>query len=228
MKIDSLERRQLAAFIALTGAGLSSHSPEAAQVRHFIVEPGNAMQLQIDHVMFPVYFNNDFLSIVEKTWKKKAIGSVFSGPQNAVYKGVYLQTKSFYVEHLSTVESEPYWSNTLYVVVAKELWSYYATPDLRSEHFLVPRFGCGYSLVSPEFPHLHSSLPEQTYDGFSILISSALASELTMLAGKSWALPPQIRVHSSLHHAHDIVVVDGDSKVVAPLFQTNPLLREYL
>jgi hypothetical protein len=92
----------------------------------------------------------------------------------------------------------------------------------------MPRFGCGYSLVSPEFPHLHSSLPEQNYDGLSILISSALEAELKTLAGRAWSLPPNVRVHDGLHHAHDMVVVDGESKVVAPLHQANPLLREYL
>ena len=186
------------------------------------------MQLQIDHIMFPVYFNNAFLGVVEETWKGNAIGRVFAQAQNALFKAVYLQSKDFYVEHLSTVESEPYWSNTLYVVVSKEFWSYYAAPALRTEHFLIPRFGCGFSLVNPDFPHLHSSLPEQSYDGLSILISSALESELKTLAGRAWGLPPHLRVHSGLHHAHDIVVVDGNSKVVAPLFQANPLLREYL
>jgi hypothetical protein len=186
------------------------------------------MQLQIDHIMFPVYFNNAFLALVEEAWKSRGIGRVFSEPQNAAFKGVYLQGRSFYVEHLSTVESEPYWSNALYVIVPKELWPYYTKPDLHSEHFLVPKFGCGFSLVSPEFPHLHTRLPEQTYDGLSILISATLESELKKLAGKTWTLPPQVRVHSGLRYAHDMLVLDADSKVVAPLFQTNPLLREYL
>lgn len=34
-----------------------------------------------------------------------------------------------------------------------------------------------------------------------------------------------MRVHNGLHHAHDMVVVDGESKIVAPLYQANPLLR---
>jgi hypothetical protein len=228
MKFQPLTRRRLATYMALASTGLSSHLLKAAEQSHPAAETRNTMQLQIDHIMFPVYFNNAFLDIVEQTWKGKATGRVFSQPQNAVFKAVYLQGKSFYVEHLSTVESEPYWSNTLYIVVPKEFWSYYATPALRSEHFLMPRFGCGYSLVSPEFPHLHSSLPEQSYDGLSILISSALEAELKTLAGRAWSLPPNVRVHNGLHHAHDMVVVDGESKVVAPLYQANPLLREYL
>lgn len=215
-------RRRIAAYMAFAGTGLSSHSLAA------VAETKTTMQLQIDHIMFPVYFNNAFLGVVEETWKAKASGRVFAQAQNAVFKAVYLQSKSFYVEHLSTVESEPYWSNTLYVVVSKESWSHYAEPALRSEHFLVPRFGCGYSLVSPEFPHLHSSLPEQSYDGLSILISSALEAELKTLGGRAWDLPPHVRVHKGLHHAHDMVVLDGNSKVVAPLYQANPLLREYL
>lgn len=228
MKFQPLSRRRLATYMALASTGLSNHLLEAAEQNRPAAEIRNTMQLHIDHIMFPVYFNNAFLDIVEQTWKGKATGRVFSQPQNAVFKAVYLQGKSFYVEHLSTVESEPYWSNTLYIVVPKEFWSYYATPALRSEHFLIPRFGSGYSLVSPEFPHLHSSLPKQSYDGFSILISSALEAEVKTLAGKAWSLPPNVQVHSGLHHAHDMVVVDGESKVVAPLYQANPLLREYL
>ena len=188
----------------------------------------NTMQLQVDHIMFPVYFNNAFLGVVEEAWKGYAIGRVFAQAQNAVFKAVYLQSKNFYVEHLSTVESEPYWSNTLYVVVSKEIWSHYAAPALLTEHFLIPRFGCGYSLVSPDFPHLHATFPEQSYDGLSILISAALEAELKTIAGEAWSLPPHLRVHGGLHHAHDMVVVDGHSKVVAPLYQANPLLREYL
>ncbi len=186
------------------------------------------MQLQVDHIMFPVYFNNAFLAFVEENWKLKGVGRVFSEPQNDAFKGVYLQGRSFYVEYLSTVESEPYWSNALCVVVPRELWRYYAKPDLQSEHFLVPKFGCGFSLVSPESPHLHTSLPEQTYDGLSIRISATLESELKTLAGQSWTLPPQVRVHGGLHHAHDMLVLDAQSRVVAPLYQANPLLREHL
>lgn len=38
-------------------------------------------------------------------------------------------------------------------------------------------------------------------------------------------MSPDVRVHNGLHHAHDMVVVDGESKIVAPLYQANPLLR---
>lgn len=186
------------------------------------------MQLQLDHVMFPVYFNNAFLDVVEETWRGYDTGKVFTQPQNAVFKGVYLQGKRFYVEHLSTVQFEPYWSNTLYVVMPKNLWSHYAEPDLLTEHFLVPKFGCGFSLVSPEFPHLHSRIAEgESYDGLTVLISAALASTLQTLAGKTWTLPPHIKVHDKLHHAHDMAVIDENAKLVAPLYQANPVLREF-
>jgi hypothetical protein len=186
------------------------------------------MQLQLDHVMFPVYFNNAFLDLVERDWKKRNIGRVFSEPQNPVFKGVYLQTRSFYVEHLSTVENEPYWSNALHVIVPTAHWSHYSNPDLRTEYFLVPRFGCGFALVSPEYPHLHSTLPQQTADGLTVLISQTLAVALKAIGGKTWRLPPQVRVNDKLLHAHDIAVVDDHSKLVAPLFQANPVLRELL
>jgi hypothetical protein len=186
------------------------------------------MQLQLDHVMFPVYFNNAFLSLVERNWKERGIGRVFSEPQNPVFKGVYLQIRSFYVEHLSTVESEPYWSNALHVIVPTEHWPYYSNPALRVEHFLVPRFGCGFTLVSPEYPHLHSTLPKQSADGLTVMISPALAVELRAIGGVVWSLPPQVQVNDKLLHPHDIAVVDSNFKLVAPLFQANPVLRELL
>jgi hypothetical protein len=189
------------------------------------------MEVVIDHVMFPVYFNNPFLEAVEAEWRAQNLGKVYSQPQNPVFKGVYFESKSFYVEYLSTVKSEPYWSNAVYVVVPKKYWSHYKNPALSTEHFLVPTFGCGYTLVSPEFPYLNSVLAKgQTYDGFTLLISKALEQELLRMAGQSWVLPPsgRVRVHEKLVHVHDISVINDKFKLVAPLLQPNPILREFL
>ena len=189
------------------------------------------MELVVDHVMFPVYYNNPFLDLVEDIWRERKLGRVFSGPQNSSFKGVYLQSKSFYVEYLSNTKSEPYWSNAVYVVVPKKYWGYYTAPALLSEHFLVPKFGCGYSIISPDYPHLTKVIArDESYDGLAVLISKALEKELLQLAGQQWVLPEsrKIRVHDSLTHVHDIAVIDEKSRLVAPLLQANPLMRDLL
>ena len=181
--------------------------------------------------MFPIYLNNPFLDIVEKIWTEQRSGKVFNQPQNAAFKGVYLQSKSFYVEYLSNVKDQPYWSNAVYVVVPQKHWGYYDKPALLDEHFLLPKFGCGYTLVSPDFPYLNSlSAREQHYDGLTLLISEALKLELLSIAGLQWRLPDsgKVRVHKNLIHVHDMAVVNEKSQLVAPLLQPNPLLREYL
>ncbi len=189
------------------------------------------MELVVDHVMFPLYFNNQFLDIAVESWKELNVGKVVAGKQNSAYKGVYLHSKSFYVEHISNVKEQPYWSNAIYFVVPKKYWGFYQQPALVSEYFLVPEFGCGYQLVSPEFPHLNSNVSADVdYDGLKILISQTLETEITNIAGKSWALPSngKIRVHKGLKHVHDIVVINEKNKTIAPLLQPNPILRDYL
>jgi hypothetical protein len=178
------------------------------------------MELQLDHVMFPVYFNNQFLNIVEQVWKDQLSGRVFQMPQYPAFKHVLHFSKSFYVEYLSTVQSEPYWSNAVYVVVPKQYWGFYKSPALVTEHFLIPQFGSGFQIVSPQFPHL---------DGFTLLISKALEESLLNIGGQKWVLPSngKIRVHEKLHHVHEIAVINEKSKLVAPLLHPNPLLREF-
>lgn len=188
------------------------------------------MELRIDHVMFPVYANNPFLETIESQWTQKKSGKVFTQPQNDFFKGVYLQSKSFYVEYLSTVESQPYWSNAVFVVVPTEYWSHYEEPAMKSEYFLVPYFGSGFQLVSPDYPHLNEIVSaDETYDGLKILISSALKNELTNIGGQEWLLPKsgKVEVHEGLVHPHDIVVIDEHAKLVAPLLEANPILRDF-
>lgn len=188
------------------------------------------MELIVDHVMFPVYFNNGLLEVIEAEWRAQKAGRVYSQPQNPVFQGTYFESKSFYVEYVSTVKSEPYWSNAVYLVMPKTYWSYYKSPALVTEHFLLPAFGCGHTLVSPDFLHLNSTVAKsQTYDGFTLLISRALEQELLRVGGQSWILPRsgKVRVHEKLVHAHDIVVINDKSKLVAPLLQPNPVLRGF-
>jgi hypothetical protein len=192
---------------------------------------GSPMELQIDHVMFPVYFNNPFLNLVEQIWKNQSGGRVTQMPQYPAFKHVLNFSKSFYVEYLSTVQSEPYWSNAVYVVVPKKFWGHYKSPALVTEHYLIPEFGAGYQLVSPEFPHLNSIVAKgEAYDGFTLLISKALETSLLSIGGQKWVLPSngKIRVHEKLHHAHEMAVINEKSKIVAPVLQSNPVLREFL
>lgn len=188
------------------------------------------MELIIDHVMFPVYLNNALLERVEPNWKERNAGKVFTQPQNRSFKGLYMSSKSFYVEYLSTVETEPYWSAAIYVIVPNEYWDAYESPALKTDHFLIPSFGSGYQLLSPSFPHLNSEVSkEESYDGLTILISKALEQELLNIGGKKWRLPAngKVRVHEGLHHLHDIAVIDENEKIVAPLLEANPVLREF-
>ena len=188
------------------------------------------MELIVDHVMFPVYDNNKLLDSIESAWEGKGVGRVFTQPQNAMFKGAYIQSKSFYVEYLSTVETQPYWSNAIYLVVDKKYWSQYKNPALVNEHFLIPSFGSGYQLVSPDYPYLNSASKQAVeYDGLQILISKALNDELLRIGGQTWTLPESgiVQVHDGLHHLHDIVVIDDKSKLVAPLYEANPILRNY-
>jgi hypothetical protein len=220
-RIDKGRRQAL----TILGTGLLASSLPC------LTNAGETMELVVDHVMFPLYFNNQFLDLAEDIWKELKVGKVTAGKQNPAYKGVYLHSKSFYVEYISNVKEQPYWSNAIYFVVPKEYWGFYREPALLTEYFLVPEFGCGYQLVSSEFPHLNSKVSADVdYDGLVIFISQALEAEITNIGGKKWTLPKsgKVQVHKGLKHVHDIVVINEKSKTIAPLLQPNPILREYL
>jgi hypothetical protein len=188
-------------------------------------------ELVIDHVMFPVYLNNSFLKVVKKSWEKHKVGKVDIGPQNSSYKGVFFGSKSFYVEHLSNVKSEPYWSNAVYLAVPKKYWSYYKNPALVTKNFLVPYFGCGYQLINPDYKYINSKVSKGVpYDGFTLLISEALRKEIVNVAGQKWSLPSngKVRVHEKLIRVNEMAVINEKSELIAPLYQPNPILREYL
>jgi hypothetical protein len=224
---EQLPRRE---FLRTSVLGLSAVSSAKAMAQ---TATGGAspMELQLDHVMFPVYFNNQFLNVVEQVWKGQSSGRVVQMPQYPAFKHVLHFSKSFYVEYLSTVQSEPYWSNAVYVVVPKQYWGFYKSPALITEHFLIPQFGLGFQIVSPQFPHLNSvEAKGESYDGFTLLISKALEESLLSIGGQKWVLPSngKIRVHEKLHHVHEIAVINEKSKIVAPILQPNPVLREFL
>lgn len=188
------------------------------------------MDIVLDHVMIPAYFNNPLLELVEAHWKGQKGGRIQTYPQGPAFKQLVQFTKSFYVEQLSTVKSEPYWSNAVYCVVPVEFWDHYKHPPIRSEHFLVPQFGAGYALISPDYPHLNSKIAAtETYDGLTVFISAALAKALTNIGGATWALPKNgpLKINPDLHHPTDIVIINERNERVAPLFQPNPLLRDY-
>jgi hypothetical protein len=188
-------------------------------------------ELVIDHVMFPVYLNNSFLKVVKKSWEKHKVGKVDIGPQNSSYKGVFFGSKSFYVEHLSNVKSQPYWSNAVYLAVPKKYWSYYKNPALVTKNFLVPYFGCGYQLINPDYKYINSKVSKGlSYDGFTLLISEALRKEIVNVAGQKWSLPSngKVRVHEKLIRVNEMAVINEKSELIAPLYQPNPILRELL
>jgi len=188
------------------------------------------MELKIDHVMFPIFFNDALLKFIEEDWTLRKTGKVYTQPFNGAYTGVYLPSQSFYVEYLSTAESQPYWSNAVYLVVPTKYWDAIENPAMRNEHFLIPYFGSGYQLISPDYPHLNSKVSEnESYDGLTILISKALEKELLTIGGQQWTLPKngKVQVHDGLHHMHDIAVIDENSNMIAPIFEANPVLRDF-
>ncbi len=195
------------------------------------VKAEEKMELVVDHVMFPVYFNNPFVALMEEVWREQNQGKVFVGKQNASFIGVYFQTNQFYVEYLSTVKNEPFWSNALYLVVPKKYWGFYKKPALLTEYFLIPEFGSGYQLVSPDYPYLNKVIAKDVnYSGLTILISAALEKEITQIGGQQWTLPKDgsVRVQNGLVRPHEMGVINENNKLVAPLFEANPILREFL
>ncbi|MET1410863.1 hypothetical protein ABVF61_01255 [Roseibium sp. HPY-6] len=185
------------------------------------------MLLTIDHVMFPVYLGDQLLDEVEWTWKDRGYGNVFREAERREFLPLYCQSSRFYVEYLSNRSTFSYWSNAVFVVVPKVFWDYYKEPAHVSEHFLIPYFGSGYQLVSPEFPHLNSKLEGRSDEEFKLLVSPDLFKVLSNVAGQKWSMPDFVSPHSDLKHMHDVAVLDSEDRLVAPLYQANPALRGY-
>lgn len=176
--------------------------------------------LQINHVMFPIYNNNNFLLEVEEEYKdnKKYIYDI--SEQSPLCKGIYLYGKSFYIEHLSTIKGEIYWNNALGIILNKNYWSHYVKPEFINEYFLIPKYSCGYFFISPDYPFINSNKIKSDYDNFIIYISRNLARTLIFVGGGDWTLPRFIKINEELKHPYDIVVKDNKN-IVGPLFQSN-------
>ena len=159
--------------------------------------------------------------------EKREYGKVFRETEREEFLPLYCRSKQFYVECLSNNSTYSYWSNSVYVVVPKEFWGYYKEPAHISEHFLIPYFGSGYQLVSPDFPSLNSNLPGDFDEGFTLLVSPDLYNVLTKIADQDWELPDHIKPHNDLKHMHDMAVIDKEDRLVAPLYASNPALRAY-
>ena len=176
--------------------------------------------LDIDHVMFPVYNNNDFLKEVANEYNKNKKYVYSIGKQTPGYKGIYLYSKNFYIEHLSTIKGEYYWTNSLAIILDKKYWSYYKNPAIINDNFMTPKFGCGYFFVNPEFNSTNKKISKSDYDNFTIYISKNLKNKLSNIAGLKWKLPNYIKSNDKLCQPYDIIVKDKDV-IIGPLFQTN-------
>lgn len=213
----------------LLGQSLSPPAPPAPAPAPAPAESADGMELLLDHVMFVTYHNNTLLEEVHESWKKHQTGKTHIAPQQTDYRGVYYQSKSFYVEQLSTISGEYYWSNCVYVVLPQKYWGFYDKPAMVTRDMLIPSYGCGYQIVSPDFPTLNAKISKDvTYDGFTILVSPTLEASLKTMAGQKWKLPAgKIKVHEKLLHPYDIAVVNEKNKLIGPLFQSNFALKEY-
>jgi len=170
--------------------------------------------------MFPIYNNNEFLKEVATEYKKNKNYDYKLGKQNPTYKGIYLLGKSFYIEHLSTVKGQYYWTNSLAIILDKKYWSFYKKPDSMSEHFLIPKFGCGYFLVNPDYPATNDKINKTNYDNFAIYISEELKQKIKTIGGLKWKLPKYIKTSKALKQLYDIIVMDNNI-MIGPLFQSN-------
>jgi len=180
-------------------------------------------ELIVDHVMYPVYNNDAFLDEMMEIWKAKKVGKVKRDDYDA-YSGVFFETKSMYVEYLSTNKGDGWWRNRICIVLDKKYWDYYKEQFMRDEFFLTPEITSGFFLVSPEYNSLNSKINSQIeYDGFTIYISDVLKEKLENICGMKWILPEFIKTNSNLVHETDIIVVDEKGNYIAPYLQSNTI-----
>lgn len=179
--------------------------------------------IKIDHCMFPFYNNNKILSEISKHYKQQNYTSYIE-KQKPLFKGIYLYTKRYYIEHLSTIKGEYNWTNALCIELDKKYWKYWKSPDIINEHFLTPKYGCGYFFVDPKSPYTkwRKTLKPNKINkhNFTIFISKKLEKELINLGGYKWKLPNYIKTNKKLCQPYDIVIMDNN-EIVAPLFQSN-------
>ena len=135
-----------------------------------------------------------------------------------------MKTKKFYIEHLSTIKGEHNWTNALCIILDKKYWNNFKNPDIIDDHFLTPKFGCGYFLVDPKSPYINwkKQTPKNEFNinDLTILISKKLEKNLKNLAGCKWELPNYIQSDKRLCQLYDILIIDNN-KIIAPLFHSN-------
>ncbi len=118
-------------------------------------------ELIVDHIMFPVYNNDTFLDEMKEIWDAKNVGEIKRDDYDA-YSGVFFQTKSFYVEYLSTNKGDGWWKNRICIVMDKKYWDYYQEPFIKDDFFLTPEITSGFFLVSPEYIKTSNNLVHKT------------------------------------------------------------------
>ena len=186
---------------------------------------GKNHRLTIDHVMFPIYNNPDFLKVVEDYWKTFK-GKVFKQPNS-----VFISQNHFYVEHISVDKNlspeDHFWSNAICLELEKKYWNYFENPLIINDNFLTPYAGAGYFFVNPHYEYTNKKLKNNDSNSFKILISNNLKKELENIANKKWILPDFVNVHPNLLHNYDIVVLDDNNKLIGPYLQSNfPLVNK--
>ena len=101
--------------------------------------------------MFPVYNNDPFLDEMKEIWEAKKVGKIdrqIDRDDYEAYSGVFFNTKSFYVEYLSTNQGDGLWRNRICIVLDKKYWDYYEEPFIRDDFFLTPENGKPYLMVT--------------------------------------------------------------------------------
>ena len=160
--------------------------------------------------MFCTWSNQDYLKEVKKWYTKRKLKANI-GKQQQQYRGVYHFGSDFYIEYLTTTKSEVYWSNAICVVLDKSKWSTFKNPVIKTESFLMPRYGCGYFFVTPEHANKKRG-PNQ----YTIYVSNALHKELSAY-GK---LPAYVKTDVKLKQPWDILVYHK-KELYGPLFTCN-------
>ena len=95
---------------------------------------------------------------------------------------------------------------------------------MKNEHFLTPKFGCGYFIVDPKSPYVKNLKTKYSKklnrENLNIIISKKLENKLKHLAGHEWELPNYIKTDKRLCQLYDILIT-ANNIVIAPLFHSN-------
>ena len=176
--------------------------------------------LTIDHVMFPIYDNNNFIATVNKYWKK------FNSKVKNQHDRIFLNTKNFYVEYISVSKKlsplDCFWSNAICIELDDHYWNMVKNPLIKTDYFITPYAGCGYFFVNSKYKYINRNINKNknNNNGF-IFISKKLWDELEYLFDIEWRLPNYIIIDKNLLHNYDMFVLDENYKLMAPYLQSN-------